>query len=84
MESKPWSWPMGLRPMLYYYETGMFGCGRENCVQAIMLIGTPAMWWLAPPGHRLGGVAGHQPARLRYAAVLVGYGAGYLPVVHQT
>ena len=27
-ESKPWSWPMGLRPMLYYYAgDGVTGCG---------------------------------------------------------
>ncbi|KEI45608.1 dolichyl-phosphate-mannose--protein mannosyltransferase [Saccharopolyspora rectivirgula] len=78
-ESKPWSWPMGLRPMLYYYETGMFGCGRENCVQAIMLIGTPAMWWLALPVTAWAVWRATSRLDWRYAAVLVGYGAGYLP-----
>lgn len=78
-ESKPWAWPMGLRPMLYYYESGLPGCGRANCVGATMLIGTPAMWWLSLP------VAGWSVWRVlsrfdwRYLAVLVGYGAGYLP-----
>jgi dolichyl-phosphate-mannose--protein O-mannosyl transferase len=78
-ESKPWAWPMGMRPMLYYYESGIPGCGRANCVGATMLIGTPALWWISLP------VAGWSIWRVisgfdwRYAAVLVGYGAGYLP-----
>ncbi|MBV9312620.1 MAG: phospholipid carrier-dependent glycosyltransferase [Pseudonocardia sp.] len=78
-ESKPWSWPMGLRPMLYYYAGDVTGCGERRCVAATMLIGTPALWWLSPV------VLGWSLWRLftrldwRYAAVLVGYGAGYLP-----
>src|SRR5690606_26629334 len=78
-ESKPWAWPMGMRPMLYYYDTGAFGCGRGDCVQAIMLLGTPALWWLALPV--AGWAVWRATSRLdwRYAAVLVGYAGGYLP-----
>ncbi|MDF2975810.1 MAG: glycosyltransferase [Actinomycetospora sp.] len=80
-ESKPWTWPMGLRPMLYSYEsgTGELGCGSSSCVSAVMLIGTPAMWWLAVPalGWSLWRVV--TAFDWRHAAVLVGYGAGYLP-----
>ncbi|WP_375296032.1 dolichyl-phosphate-mannose--protein mannosyltransferase [Saccharothrix sp.] len=78
-ESKPWTWPMGLRPMLYYYEGAVTGCGAASCVGAIMLIGTPAMWWLAFPV--LAWALWKSIAKLdwRYAAVLVGYGAGFLP-----
>jgi dolichyl-phosphate-mannose-protein mannosyltransferase len=78
-ESKPWTWPMGLRPMLYYYESSVQGCGQASCVGAIMLIGTPALWWLAFP--ILAWALWRSIARLdwRYAAVLVGYGAGLLP-----
>lgn len=80
-ESKPWTWPMGLRPMLYYYASGeqVTGCGEPTCVSAVMLIGTPALWWTAP------GVLGFALWRAltradwRYGAVLVGYGAGILP-----
>ncbi|WP_433871327.1 dolichyl-phosphate-mannose--protein mannosyltransferase [Saccharopolyspora sp. CA-218241] len=78
-ESKPWTWPMGLRPMLYYYESGMPGCGRSNCVEAIMLVGTPAMWWLALPVAAWALWRAVTRVDWRYAAVLVGYGAGYLP-----
>ena len=80
-ESKPWTWPMGLRPMLYAYSSGsaVTGCGAASCVGAVMLVGTPAMWWLAVP------VLGWSLWRAvfgrdwRYAVALVGYGAAFLP-----
>jgi dolichyl-phosphate-mannose--protein O-mannosyl transferase len=80
-ESKPWTWPMGLRPMLYYFAEGehVSGCGGPSCVKAVMLIGTPAMWWLAVP------VLGWALWRTfvsrdwRYATVLTGYAAALLP-----
>ncbi len=78
-ESKPWTWPMGLRPMLYYYEGSTTGCGEITCVSATMLIGTPALWWLALP--MIAWSAWRIATRLdwRYAAVMVGYMAGLLP-----
>ncbi|MDN5749339.1 MAG: phospholipid carrier-dependent glycosyltransferase [Pseudonocardia sp.] len=80
-ESKPWSWPMGLRPMLYYFASGdqVEGCGTADCVSSVMLIGTPALWWpaLAVLAFALWRVATRFD--WRYAAVLVGYGAGILP-----
>jgi dolichyl-phosphate-mannose--protein O-mannosyl transferase len=78
-ESKPWAWPMGMRPMLYYHESGMPGCGRADCVEATMLIGTPAMWWLALPVAAWSVWRATSRMDWRYAAVLVGYCAGYLP-----
>ena len=79
-ESKPWSWPMGLRPMLYYYaDSGVTGCGQNTCVKAVMLIGTPALWWVSLP--MLVWAVWRSATRRdwRYAAVLVGYTAGLLP-----
>jgi dolichyl-phosphate-mannose-protein mannosyltransferase len=80
-ESKPWSWLMGLRPMLYYYESGAAarGCGRGDCVSAVMLIGTPALWWLALPMLGWAVWRAVTAADWRYGAVLVAYGAGWLP-----
>ncbi|WP_216215039.1 dolichyl-phosphate-mannose--protein mannosyltransferase [Amycolatopsis aidingensis] len=80
-ESKPWTWPMGLRPMLYYYESGdaAAGCGRTECVRATMLVGTPAMWWLALPMLGWGLWRSVFRADWRYAAVLAAYFAGLLP-----
>jgi dolichyl-phosphate-mannose-protein mannosyltransferase len=78
-ESKPWTWPMGLRPMLYYYDGGTVSCGEQRCVSATMLVGTPAMWWISLPV--LGWGLWRMFARLdwRYTAVVVAYLAGLLP-----
>ena len=80
-ESKPWTWFMGLRPMLYYFASGeqVAGCGTDDCVSAVMLIGTPALWWPAPAvlGFAVWRVATRHD--WRYAAVLVGYAAGVVP-----
>ncbi len=80
-ESKPWAWPMGMRPMLYYYESGPAanGCGLDSCVSATMLIGTPAMWWLTLPAGAWAVWRSAFRVDWRYCAVLVGYAAGYLP-----
>ena len=75
-ESKPWTWPMGLRPMLYYIDNETTGCGEARCVSATMLIGTPAMWWLSLPMLGWGLWRSFFRADWRYAAVLVGYLAG--------
>lgn len=80
-ESKPWTWPMGLRPMLYYYGSGdeVSGCGQPNCVAATMLVGTPAMWWLAVPMLLWAGWRSAFRGDWRYGMVLTGYLAGFLP-----
>ena len=79
-ESKPWAWPMGLRPMLYQYSgDGVQGCDGGKCVTSIMLIGTPAMWWPAIPVLGWGLWRALTRADWRWTAVLVGYGAGFLP-----
>jgi dolichyl-phosphate-mannose--protein O-mannosyl transferase len=79
-ESKPWAWPMSLRPVLYAIDQhDVPGCGAQSCVKAVLLVGTPAMWWLAVPV--LGYAAWRTLVRhdWRYAAALVGYCAGWLP-----
>ena len=79
-ESKPWAWPMSLRPVLYAIDQhDVSGCGSQSCVKAEMLVGTPAMWWLAVV------VLAYATWRTlvrrdwRYAAVVTGYCAGWLP-----
>jgi dolichyl-phosphate-mannose--protein O-mannosyl transferase len=79
-ESKPWAWPMSLRPVLYAIDQDdVAGCGPQSCVKAVMMVGTPALWWLAVP------VLAYATWRTlvrrdwRYAVVLVGYCAGWLP-----
>lgn len=79
-ESKPWSWPMSLRPVLYAIdEQNVPGCGAQSCVKAEMLVGTPAMWWVAVPVLIFALWRMLVRRDWRYAAVLVGYCAGWLP-----
>ena len=71
---------MSLRPVLYAIDQqNVPGCGSESCVKAEMLVGTPAMWWLAVPV--LGYLSWRALVRRdwRYATVLTGYCAGWLP-----
>ncbi len=80
---------MGLRPMLYYYYYYYYsgdaapGCGDSDCVGAVMLIGTPVLWF--PALLVLGWAIWRVISRYdwRYAAVLVAYGAGLPAVVRE-
>lgn len=79
-ESKPWSWPLGTRPVLTYVASGQpCGDGTNDCVGRIFIVALPAMWWLAlfVAVWALWRAIGRLD--WRFAAVLVGYGAGYLP-----
>lgn len=79
-ESKPWTWPMSLRPVLYAIDQDNIpGCGASSCVKAVMLVGTPAMWWLAMPVLFYAAWRAFVRRDWRYAVVLAGYGAGWLP-----
>lgn len=79
-ESKPWAWPMSLRPVLYAIDNeGVTGCGPVSCVKAVMLVGTPALWWVAVPMLGYGLWRAVVRRDWRYAVVLVGYCAGWLP-----
>ncbi|OBH03886.1 dolichyl-phosphate-mannose--protein mannosyltransferase [Mycobacterium sp. E3247] len=79
-ESKPWSWPMSLRPVLYAIDQqNVSGCGGQSCVKAEMLVGTPTMWWLAVPVLLYACWRTFVRRDWRYAVVLTGYCAGWLP-----
>ena len=79
-ESKPWTWPMSLRPVLYAIDQqNIPGCGPNSCVKAVMLVGTPALWWVAVPVLLWSAWRTFVRRDWRYAAVLVGYCAGWLP-----
>ena len=79
-ESKPWAWPMSLRPVLYAIDQqNVPGCGDQSCVKAVMLVGTPALWWIAVPVLLWALWRAAFKHDWRYASVLVGYCAGWLP-----
>ncbi len=79
-ESKPWTWPMSLRPVLYAIDNqDVPGCGASSCVKAVMLVGTPTMWWVAVPVLLYAAWRSLVRRDWRYGVVLVGYLAGWLP-----
>jgi dolichyl-phosphate-mannose-protein mannosyltransferase len=79
-ESKPWTWPMSLRPVLYAIEQeNVPGCGAASCVKAVLLVGTPALWWVVVPALAYASWRVFVRRDWRYAVVLVGYCAGWLP-----
>lgn len=48
--SNPWGWLLQLRPTSFYWtETtdGSGSCGSNDCVNAILAIGNPILWWSA-------------------------------------
>lgn len=54
-KANPWSWLVLGRPILFYYPKDPTGCGAvkadgsANCARAILLIGTPIMYWAILP-----------------------------------
>lgn len=79
-ESKPWTWPLGTRPVLTYLSSGQTcSSGQTDCVGRIFIIALPMMWWLSlfVAAWALWKAIGRLD--WRYAAVLVGYGSGYIP-----
>jgi dolichyl-phosphate-mannose--protein O-mannosyl transferase len=73
-ESKPWGWLVLARPVAYFYESP-----RTGTSQAVLGIGTPAIWWASIPA--LIGCAWGWVSRRdwRAAFVIVAFAAGYLP-----
>jgi dolichyl-phosphate-mannose-protein mannosyltransferase len=79
--SEPWQWPVLFRPVSFWYPAGLppSSCGAAQCSQAVLGVGTPALWFLAVPA--LVGLAAWYVATRdwRAGAVLLGYAAGWLP-----
>lgn len=73
-ESKPWDWLATTRALLYHSSTTADG-HRET----VLLIGTPAMWWLSVPVLLWGlwRLIGRRD--MRWLVPVVGYAAGFLP-----
>jgi dolichyl-phosphate-mannose--protein O-mannosyl transferase len=73
--SKPWGWLLLARPVLYVYETPVKGTS-----QAVLGIGTPAIWWASILALLACGWAWVSKLDWRPAFILVGFAAGYLPL----
>ncbi|UDL76913.1 dolichyl-phosphate-mannose--protein mannosyltransferase [Corynebacterium uberis] len=79
-DSKPWSWLVAGRPILYFSSKDIdCAAGAGACRRMIFLFGTPAIWWLTIPvilwaAWRL---LVHRDVRL--AVPVVGFVASFLP-----
>lgn len=77
-DSKPWSWLVAGRPILYYSDTDL-DCAAGSCREMIFLFGTPAIWWLTVP-MLLWGIWSLIIRRdRRFLLPLVAFAAGFLP-----
>nr|WP_043628847.1 phospholipid carrier-dependent glycosyltransferase [Nonomuraea candida] len=79
--SEPWQWPLLLRPVSFYYPADLppSACGAGECAQAVLGVGTPALWYAAIPA-LLGLVMWYVSARdWRAGATLLAFAAGWLP-----
>lgn len=77
-DSKPLSWLVAARPVLYYSDTDI-ECGAGTCRRMVYLFGTPAIWWLTVPV--VGYAAWRLVTRRELAVVwpLVAFAAGFIP-----
>ncbi|MEO3812068.1 phospholipid carrier-dependent glycosyltransferase [Sphaerisporangium sp. B11E5] len=77
-QSKPWEWPLLLRPVAFFYESPS-GCGTDKCSQAVLGVGTPVIWYGAVAA-LVGLIAWYVSTRdWRAGAVLLAYAVGWLP-----
>ncbi|MEV0968902.1 dolichyl-phosphate-mannose--protein mannosyltransferase [Microtetraspora glauca] len=77
-QSEPWSWPLLLRPVAFFYESPK-GCGADSCSWAVLGTGTPVIWF-AGLAAMIGMIAWYVATRdWRAGAILLTYAAGWLP-----
>ncbi|MGW4421379.1 dolichyl-phosphate-mannose--protein mannosyltransferase [Streptosporangium sp. NPDC004631] len=78
-QSDPWQWPLLLRPVAFHYQTPTGACGTGGCSQAVLGVGTPVIWYGALAA-LIAMVVWYVDARdWRAGAILLAYGAGWLP-----
>lgn len=78
--SNPWLWLFQYRPTSFYWQRPEDGCvGQSDCVQAILALGHPLLWWL---GVVALGVAVWNLVRRRdwrAGAIVAGYCGAWVP-----
>ncbi len=81
-QSQPWTWLVMSRPVAFFYASpsaGHNGCQVAHCSQAILAIGTPAIWWASIAAITALLVWWLVHRDWRAGAVLLGVAAGWLP-----
>ncbi|MDX6738475.1 dolichyl-phosphate-mannose--protein mannosyltransferase [Actinocorallia sp. A-T 12471] len=77
-QSWPWDWPILRKPVAFFYDDKMPGCGAEKCSREILGIGTPAIWWIGIAALAVMVVLWLTQRDWRAGAILLAYGAGWL------
>lgn len=77
-DSKPWTWLVAGRPILYLSATDI-DCGATTCRRMLYLFGTPAIWWLTVPVLIWGLWQLFLRRDWQVVIPLVGFGAGFIP-----
>jgi dolichyl-phosphate-mannose--protein O-mannosyl transferase len=77
-QSAPWSWLLLGRPIAFHWATDG-SCGADSCASAVLLLGTPLLWWSFLPA--LAALVWLWIARRdwRAAAILLTAAAGIVP-----
>lgn len=82
-ESKPFGWLVLARPVAYFYKSlkdGQAGCHAVGgCSREILLIGTPALWWVGTIALLATALIWAATRDWRAGLVLVGFGFCFLP-----
>ncbi|MFH5824440.1 phospholipid carrier-dependent glycosyltransferase [Georgenia sp. AZ-5] len=81
-EANPAGWLLQLRPTsMYWPDPGPppEACGADRCVEAILAVGSPVVWWFGAAALVLLLVLAVRSRDWRAWAVLAGYGAMYVP-----
>lgn len=78
-DSKPWSWLVASRPVLYYSSTGLECGDGDECRRMIFLFGTPAIWWMTIPVLLWAMWAWFGRKDRRVIVPFIAFAAGFLP-----
>lgn len=77
-ESKPLSWLVAGRPVLYFSNTDV-ECAAGKCQQMLFLFGTPPIWWMTVPVLLWAAYSLAFRRKPQYMHPFVAFMAGFLP-----
>ena len=77
-QSWPWQWLLLARPVLLYW-TKTDSCGQPDCVEDVLMLGTPLLWWSFLPALLAAGWLGIARRDWRVTAIGACALAGILP-----
>jgi dolichyl-phosphate-mannose--protein O-mannosyl transferase len=77
-ESPAWQWLLLAEPTAFHWS-GEGTCGAQNCASAVLLLGTPLLWWSFLPALAVLIWVGIDRRDWRAAAILLGAAAGIVP-----